>query len=138
VLKGRRSVRDLDIAETGVRELTGEWIVGTDVWRRLKASRTRRSRSKAANNSSSDHASPSPGLRGDSPDNGYQVDIDLGRQEGSMVKGNEKERVIYYVHGGAYYVGNAATHRLITIGVSKACNARVFGTCLLLSKGYAN
>jgi acetyl esterase/lipase len=39
----------------------------------------------------------------------------------------EKERVIYYVHGGAYYVGNAATHRLVTIGVSKACNARVFG-----------
>lgn len=38
-----------------------------------------------------------------------------------------RERVIYYVHGGAYYVGNAATHRLITIGVSRACNARVFG-----------
>jgi hypothetical protein len=35
---------------------------------------------------------------------------------------------------GAYYVGNAATHRLITIGVSKACNARVFGTsCRWLS-----
>jgi hypothetical protein len=33
---------------------------------------------------------------------------------------------------GAYYVGNAATHRLITIGVSKACNARVFGTSLVV------
>jgi len=40
---------------------------------------------------------------------------------------SRRERVIYYVHGGAYYVGNAATHRLVTIGVSKACNARVFG-----------
>ena len=37
------------------------------------------------------------------------------------------EKVIYYIHGGAYYVGNAATHRMVTIGISKACNARVFG-----------
>lgn len=51
----------------------------------------------------------------------------------SMRKGYVGERVIYYVHGGAYYVGNAATHRLITIGVSKACNARVFGKSMFLS-----
>jgi acetyl esterase/lipase len=45
----------------------------------------------------------------------------------AAVPTSRRERVIYYVHGGAYYVGNAATHRLITIGVSKATNARVFG-----------
>lgn len=28
---------------------------------------------------------------------------------------------------GAYYVGSAATHRLITIALSKVCDARVFG-----------
>lgn len=33
---------------------------------------------------------------------------------------------------GAYYVGQAATHRLITIALSKACNARVFGTQVCL------
>ena len=37
------------------------------------------------------------------------------------------ERVIYYIHGGAYYVGNAATHRMVTTGISKVTNARVFG-----------
>lgn len=58
-------------------------------------------------------STPEPELEGESP----------GR----------RERVIYYVHGGAYYVGNAATHRLITIGVSRACNARVFGEFQLAS-----
>lgn len=37
------------------------------------------------------------------------------------------ERVILYLHGGAYYVFSAATHRLITIRMSKACGVRVFG-----------
>ena len=46
----------------------------------------------------------------------------------SVEKGEASaEKVVYYVHGGAYYVGNASTHRMITIGISKACNARVFG-----------
>jgi acetyl esterase/lipase len=106
--------------------------VGTEVWRRLKSSRTR-SRSKNAKPRESKTSPPLPGR--DSPD------VDAGTDSQGGVKGTgaipervedqlhakDKERVIYYVHGGAYYVGNAATHRLITIGVSKACNARVFG-----------
>lgn len=56
----------------------------------------------------------------DSPDVDTDTESQLGKKDGA-------EKVIYYVHGGAYYVGNAATHRLVTIGVSKACNARVFG-----------
>jgi acetyl esterase/lipase len=47
--------------------------------------------------------------------------------ESTPGKKGTPEKVIYYIHGGAYYVGNAATHRLVTIGVSKSCNARVFG-----------
>jgi hypothetical protein len=31
--------RESDLLETGTRELTGEWVVGTDVWRRLKSQR---------------------------------------------------------------------------------------------------
>lgn len=121
--------------ETGTRELTGEWVVGTDVWKRLKSER--RSRNEERRKTSR----PSPyrvgqgsemavnGLghvRGartggrDSPD----LDTD---SESLLGKRDSAEKVIYYVHGGAYYVGNAATHRLVTIGVSKACNARVFG-----------
>jgi acetyl esterase/lipase len=56
----------------------------------------------------------------DSPELDADNESVLGKRDGA-------EKVIYYIHGGAYYVGNAATHRLVTIGVSKACNARVFG-----------
>lgn len=59
----------------------------------------------------------------DSPDFENDTESLLGKKDSA-------EKVIYYIHGGAYYVGNAATHRLVTIGVSKACNARVFGQSL--------
>ncbi|KAF9651949.1 hypothetical protein BDM02DRAFT_3138368 [Thelephora ganbajun] len=36
------------------------------------------------------------------------------------------ERIILYVHGGAYFMFDAITHRLITIPLSKYVNARVF------------
>ncbi|KAF8586272.1 alpha/beta-hydrolase [Ramaria rubella] len=36
------------------------------------------------------------------------------------------QRVVLYLHGGAYYVFSAATHRLITIPLSKFVGARVF------------
>lgn len=39
-----------------------------------------------------------------------------------------KERVVLYLHGGAYYLSSPATHRLITIPLSKALDARLFGT----------
>jgi acetyl esterase/lipase len=51
--------------------------------------------------------------------------------ESTPGKKGAAEKVIYYIHGGAYYVGNAATHRLVTIGVSKSCNARVFGASFI-------
>lgn len=64
----------------------------------------------------------------DSPEvDGHEENVTTARK----VRGREK--VIYFVHGGAYYVGNAATHRLVTIGVSKACNARVFGESYYMS-----
>ncbi|KAI0785317.1 Alpha/Beta hydrolase protein [Irpex lacteus] len=37
-----------------------------------------------------------------------------------------KERVVLYLHGGAYYLSSPATHRLITIPLSKALDARLF------------
>ncbi|KAG9092550.1 hypothetical protein FS749_015648 [Ceratobasidium sp. UAMH 11750] len=44
------------------------------------------------------------------------------------------ERVVLYLHGGAYYVFSAATHRLITIPLSKYADARVFCTSAQLSR----
>ena len=127
--------RDLDKLETGRRELSGEWVVGTDVWKRLKAERRIRHRhvnsTTTTTNSKPDGKSASapptlsdsiPSIGRNSPD----VDADSDSWVATR-KSGEKERVIYYVHGGAYYVGNAATHRSVTIGMSKACNARVFG-----------
>jgi acetyl esterase/lipase len=39
---------------------------------------------------------------------------------------NQKDKVILYLHGGAYYTMSAATHRYITISVSKYTDCRVF------------
>ena len=125
------------MAESGTRELTGEWVVGTDVWRRLKSERRFRNEGKRATSSSRQNSNNARvgrmalnglgAVRGtgrDSPDLDTDNESVLGKKGGA-------EKVIYYIHGGAYYVGNAATHRLVTIGVSKACNARVFGRSVL-------
>ncbi|ORY24120.1 hypothetical protein BCR39DRAFT_547659 [Naematelia encephala] len=136
----RGFLRELDEKETGSRELSGEWVVGTEVWKRLKAERRARreaERRRRRHVSGTSQHSPSlsnpfdqtrGGLRDESMGGGDTPEIDEDAE--SIASGSRRstsgERVIYYVHGGAYYVGNAATHRLITIGVSKACNARVF------------
>lgn len=37
------------------------------------------------------------------------------------------ERIVLYLHGGAYYAFSAATHRVLTISVSRYTESRVFG-----------
>lgn len=55
-----------------------------------------------------------------------------GDGDGEKVKGEEGikggDRIVLYLHGGAYYTASAASHRLITIQVAQMCEARVFGT----------
>ncbi|KAG8887375.1 hypothetical protein FRB98_009733 [Tulasnella sp. 332] len=46
--------------------------------------------------------------------------------DGNRMGARRKERVMLYLHGGAYYVMSAATHRPITIRLSKLCGVRVF------------
>ncbi|KAI0361031.1 hypothetical protein OH77DRAFT_387227 [Trametes cingulata] len=49
------------------------------------------------------------------------------RKEGRTTgKPKRKERVVLYLHGGAYYMFSAATHRLITIPLAKYLDARLF------------
>ncbi|KAI0828960.1 Alpha/Beta hydrolase protein [Trametes gibbosa] len=49
------------------------------------------------------------------------------RKEGKMsTKPKRKERVVLYLHGGAYYMFSAATHRLITLPLAKYLDARLF------------
>ncbi|WWD08180.1 hypothetical protein V865_006291 [Kwoniella europaea PYCC6329] len=157
----RGFLREFDLKEDGQRELSGEWVVGTDVWKTLKAQRRQRNRRKNGSNSrrngrssylsnqilmneksystSSSTSSSTPTIRPFStttattsppisPIKTNRSDSTSSNNTPTTDSDSDKvaERVIYYVHGGAYYVGNAATHRLITIGVSKSCNARVF------------
>ena len=124
--------------ESGNRELSGEWVVGTDVWKRLKAEkRNRRLKNQAPTplrrssilpgiNGSSQSSETTPTSKSSTSFITNTGEVDTESESGRESR-SPSERVIYYIHGGAYYVGNAATHRLITIGVSKACNARVFG-----------
>lgn len=49
-----------------------------------------------------------------------QAEWRSGKQKG-------KERVILYIHGGAYFIMSAATHRPLTISLSKYTECRVFG-----------
>ncbi|KAL7414004.1 Alpha/Beta hydrolase protein [Mrakia frigida] len=84
------------------RELTGEWIVDKTLWAKWQREykQSRRSRSKERNG------------------------------DGEKVKGEEGikggDRIVLYLHGGAYYTASAASHRLITIQVAQMCEARVF------------
>ena len=127
--------RELDLVESGNRELSGEWVVGTDVWKRLKASRRARRQKTRPLSVNRTPLAKSTGREGfEDPESTTPISIDTpdttdsgNTSDATKDKAGVSERVIYYIHGGAYYVGNAATHRLVTIGVSKACNARVFG-----------
>ncbi|KAH6917059.1 esterase [Coprinopsis sp. MPI-PUGE-AT-0042] len=50
------------------------------------------------------------------------------RAEGTSTRAHpkRKERVILYIHGGAYYLSSAAAQRVISIPLSKWADARVF------------
>ena len=39
----------------------------------------------------------------------------------------KRERVVLYIHGGAFFLSSAAGQRLISIPLSKYTDARVFG-----------
>lgn len=79
----RGLLKEADEAEDGNRELTGEWVVGKQTWRRLQS-------------------------------------------EWRNGKPSNKERVILYIHGGAYFVMSAVTHRPLTISLSKYTECRLF------------
>ncbi|KAL7420631.1 hypothetical protein Q5752_004582 [Cryptotrichosporon argae] len=147
--------KDLDAAEQGTRELTGEWVVGTTVWKRLKSNLAlRRAMDELAGKRAGAGGRPSThddfemiasglvGLGTARADKDKEADGDAPPSYGESVRETRHadpppDRVIYYVHGGAYYVGNAATHRLLTIGISKACQARVFAITYRLAPEHA-
>jgi acetyl esterase/lipase len=92
----RGILAEFDSEEKGYRELSGEWVVGKATWQRLQAEWKAAHNRKVAD-SSAKRSSSKP-----------------------------KERVIFYIHGGAYYISSAAVQRLITIPLAKYTDARVF------------
>ncbi|KZS93185.1 hypothetical protein SISNIDRAFT_411937 [Sistotremastrum niveocremeum HHB9708] len=96
----KRSLRgflaEFDAAETGSRYLQGEWVVGKKVWQRLQTE-------WRAAQSRSSHQS-----------------------RHSKDRNRLKERVTLFLHGGAYFMMSPATHRVITIALSKYTESRVF------------
>ena len=99
-------LKEADESESGTRELTGEWVVSKRIWRKMQQEhygnhhdRHHQTFPTAQSASSRNHGQP--------PHTG-------------------KDKVILYLHGGAYYVMSAATHRYITISVSKYTDCRVF------------
>ncbi|KAL5535649.1 hypothetical protein ACEPAF_3743 [Sanghuangporus sanghuang] len=91
----RGILSELDRAEDGTRELSGEWVVGRKLWKQLQAE-------WKASKVSSGGKTSSP----DAP--------------------KRKDRVILYLHGGAYYMFSAATHRQLTIQLAKYTESRLF------------
>ncbi|KAI0964265.1 hypothetical protein AcW1_001125 [Taiwanofungus camphoratus] len=101
--KLRGILADFDKAEDGTRELSGEWVVGKRTWQRLQRE-WRTTRTSSREGECRDEKSSQP----------------------SMQQPRKRERVVLYLHGGAYYVFSAATHRLVTIPLAKHLDARVF------------
>ncbi|KAH7886030.1 Alpha/Beta hydrolase protein [Phlebopus sp. FC_14] len=100
----RGILRSLDEQETGLRELSGEWIVGKKLWQTMQSN-------YKSNN----------WLGDDEP----VMDDSLNLSHTSSIQ-KRHSRVILYIHGGAYYSSSAAAQRMITIPLSKYTDARVF------------
>lgn len=113
-----------DAQEDGSRELSGEWVVSKKLWQRLQAE----------------------WKHGQSRDKDGEKSKEMGKE---APRKHYEERVILFLHGGrltmfpccdapitharscwvtgAYYMFSPATHRRITVPLSKATGTRVFG-----------
>ena len=119
--RGLRGIlAEFDDLEDGTRELSGEWVVTKRLWQRLQAE--------------------------------WKASQSKSRADPTVPPRKHNERIILYFHGGqppsslsvpvsrpnltrfgplnitgAYYLFSPATHRSITIPLSKFTDARIFG-----------
>ncbi|KAA1095837.1 hypothetical protein PGTUg99_033467 [Puccinia graminis f. sp. tritici] len=102
-------LKELDQAEKGDRILTGEWVVSKKTWKRMQTeSLARRSQNRET---AKDYgfAQPTEHLHNSHHQHG------LGQ-----------DKVIYFIHGGAYFIMSASTHRPLTISIAKYTECRLF------------
>lgn len=102
-------LKELDLAETGSRILTGEWVVSKKTWKRMQTeSLARRSQTPELNKDYAFGAQP----------------VDLPPNTNHQ-HGLGQDKVIYYIHGGAYFIMSASTHRPLTISIAKYTECRL-------------
>ncbi|GAA5858543.1 hypothetical protein JCM8547_007353 [Rhodosporidiobolus lusitaniae] len=102
----RGILAEFDAKEDGEREIHGEWVTNKRLWRKMTREWMTAEGGKAK-------VPPQP--RADTGGGGKSKD-----------GGGKDGLVCLYLHGGAYYMFSAETHRYLTISVSRYCEARVF------------
>jgi len=109
----RRALRGIlqewDALEDGKRELTGEWVVGRRLWRKLQSEWQK---NKAGKKKPPDHHK-----------NSERIILYI---HGGSCQNPCQPPPLLTCWLGAYFMFDAITHRLITIPLSKYVNARVF------------
>ena len=100
----RGFLADVDAREDGKRVIGGEWVVCRSLWLRLQ-SQWRKAK-RAEKRSSARDAREA--------------------RDATDAKTQPQSRVILFLHGGAYYMFSPATHRTLTIPLSKQTESRVF------------
>lgn len=107
--KLRGILQDWDALEDGKRELTGEWVVGRRLWRKLQSEWQRNNAGKEK-----------------PPDNHKNTERIVLYVHGGSFQRPENDFNLLTDWLGAYFMFDAITHRLISIPLSKNVNARVF------------
>ncbi|POW15440.1 hypothetical protein PSHT_07072 [Puccinia striiformis] len=102
-------LKELDSVEDGNRTLTGEWVLSKKTWKRMQTESLNRRRSSQNQN---------------------HQDLDYGFQSPSTAANHQhglgNDKVIYFIHGGAYFIMSASTHRPLTISIAKYTECRLF------------
>jgi alpha/beta hydrolase fold len=94
----RGFLAEVDAREDGGRIIGGEWVVCRALWLRLQDQWRRSKRNTGASADTAANPARPP----------------------------TQSRVILFLHGGAYYMFSPATHRTVTIPLSKQTESRVF------------
>lgn len=107
--KLRGILQEWDALEDGKRELTGEWVIGRRLWRKLQSEWQR---NKVEKEKPPDHHK-----------NSERIVLYV---HGGMYQNSGRLSQLLTSRLGAYFMFDAITHRLISIPLSKHVNARVF------------
>lgn len=109
-----------DAQEDGSRELSGEWVVSKKLWQKLQAEWKHGQHNSKDQDEKMDKAEPRKQ---------YEERVILFLHGGRLcLSALDEDHTLTILSVGAYYLASPATHRGITVPLSKATGCRVFGT----------